>query len=375
MAASDNFGTSALLGYQGRMLKNLSQFETREVDTMALYYALENQQVYENLYDVNAVKQSAQRPLYLYAFNRITTANGSGMTSFPTGGQGTTAQIALSFVSFTQNFSTWNVNGLDNVEDFDAIMKNATSQAMRQIRIGLRQYITNFLYTNRTTVATGAGGTGSLKGANFNATTNCFEITSQQPYSIMESVMQQNGYGDYFYDMFCDTAMYQNFRFSSNQGVGNATNLAWQFAKRPTVPGAGYIDNLWQDLNLGSTVPIQSNYTAGTCLMMPSSQPFAFVTWMPALYYADLPNNKGKLMNMDAFASYNGGYGTIGDDKLKKLNYMLFGWNTQTDTSATNGLAQSQVQQWQIGVNVAMITAYISNAGETSIYQFAILPG
>lgn len=374
MAASDNFGTSALLGFQGRMLGKLAQFETRELDTMALYYALENQQVYENLYNVNEVKQSAQRPLYMYAFNRITTANGSGMTSFPTGGQGTTAQIALSFVSFTQNFSTWNVNGLDNVEDFDRIMKNATSQAMRQIRTGLRQYITNFLYTNRTQVGASPSGTGVLKGANFNAATNCFEVSGNQPWSIMENVMQQNAYGDYFYDIFMDNTMYQAYRFSSAQGANNATNLAWQFVKRPIEPGAGYIDNIWQDLNLGTTVPIQSQYTNGTCLMMPSSQPFAFVTWMPALYYADMPNNKGKLNNMDAFASYNGGYGTIGDDKLQKLNYMLFGWNTQTDTSAQNGLAQSQVQQWQIGVNVAMITGYISNAGETTIYQFALVP-
>jgi hypothetical protein len=356
------------------MLSKLSQFEVREPDTMALSYALENSQVYESIYDVNSVKEATQRPLYLYAFNRITTANGSGMTSFPTGGQGTTAQIALSFVSFTQNFSTYNVNGLDNVEQFDNIMMNAMSQAQRQIRVGLRQYITNFLYTNRTTVGASSSGTGSLKGANFNAATNCFEVSGVQPYSIMESVMRQNGYSDFYYDMFCDTPMYQNFRYSSSQGVGNATNLAWQFAKRPTAPGKGYLDNLWEDLNLGSTVPIQSNYTLGTCLMMPSSQPFAFVQWMPALYYKELPGNKGKLNNMDAFASYNGGYGTVGDDKYAKLRYMLFGWNTQSDTSLNNGYAQSQTQQWQIGVNVAMITAYISNPGETSIYQFALVP-
>lgn len=371
MAASDNFGTSALLGFQGRMLSTLSQFETRELDTMALYYALENEQVYEGLYNVNQVKQSAQRPLYLYAFNRITTANGSGMTSAPTGGQGTTAQIALSFVSFTQNFSTYNVNGLDNVMDFDAIFRNAATQAMRQIRTGLREYITNFLYTNRTTY-----GIPTLKGANFNAVTNAFEIAagSQQPYSIMESVMQQNSYGDSYYDIFMDATMYQNYRFSSAQGAGNATNLAWQFAKMPTAPGKGYIDNIWQDLNLGTTVPTQAGYTNGICLMMPKSQPFAFVQWMPALYYdSNLKNTEGKLNNMAAFASYNGGYGTIGDDKLAKLNYMLFGWNLQSDTSALNGLAQSQTQQWQIGVNIAMITAYLSNAGESVIYQFALV--
>lgn len=371
MAASDNFGTSALLGYQGRMAKGLSQWETRELDTMALYYALENTQAYENVYDVNAVKQASQRPLYLYAFNRITTANGSGMTTFPTGGQGTSAQITLSFTSFTQNFSTWNVNGLDNVFNFDQIFANAASQAMRQIRIGLRQYITNYLYTNRTTVGTSTSGTGSLKGANFNSSTNAFEIAGQQPYSIMSSIMRQQGYSDAYWDLFMDSNMYQNYLYSSNQGNMNATNLAWQFAKMPTAPGAGFIDNIWEDMNLGTTVPIQSDYTNGTCLMMPR-RAFAFVPWMPALYYD--PSVNKDVNSLEKMSTYNGGYGTIGDDKYRGLQYMLFGWNTQSDTSATNGYAQSQTQQWQIGINIAMITAYISNAGETTIYQMALMP-
>lgn len=372
MAASDNFGTSALLGFQGRMANGLSQWETRELDTMALYYALENTQAYENVYDVNTVKQATQRPLYLYAFNRITTANGAGMTSFPTGGQGTSAQISLSFVSFTQNFSTWNVNGLDNVFDFDAIFKNAATQAMRQIRIGLRQYITNFMYTNRTGVGASSSGTGVLKGANFNAATNSFEISSAQPYSIMSSIMRQNGYSDAYYDLFMDSTMYQNYLYSSHQAAGNAQNLAWQFAKMPTAPGNGFIDNIWEDLNLGTTVATQAAYTNGTCLMMPR-RAFAFVQWMPALYYDPAVNKD--VNSIEKMHTYAGGYGTIGDDKYRGLQYMLFGWNTQSDTSATNGYAQSQTQQWQIGINIAMITAYISNATETTIYQMSLLGG
>lgn len=373
MAATDNFYTSALLGFQGRMAKGLTEWETRELDTMALYYALENTQAYESVYDVSSVKQASQRPLYLYAFNRITTANGSGMTSFPTGTQGTSAQISLSFVSFTQNFSTYNVNGLDNVFDFDAIFANAASQAMRQIRIGLREYITEFLYTNRTTVATSAAGTGALKGANFNASTNAFEISagSTQPYSIMASVMRQQGYSDAYYDLFMDSTLYQNYLYSSAQGSQNATNLAWQFAKMPTAPGKGYIDNIWEDLNLGTTVPIQSEYTNGTCLMMPR-RAFAFVPWMPALYWD--PRVNKDVNSIEKMGTYEGGYGTIGDDKYRNLQYMIFGWRTQSDTSSNNGYAQSQTQQWQIGINIAMITAYISNAGETTIYQFALVP-
>jgi hypothetical protein len=364
MAASDNFGTSALLGFQGRMAKGLTQWETRELDTMALYYALENTQFFEELYDVKTVKQSVQRPLYAYAFNRITTANGSGMTSFPTGGQGTTAQIALSFVSLTQNFSTWNVNGLDNVMDFDAIFANAATQAMRQIRTGLREAITQFLYTNRTTY-----GIPTLKGATFNATTNAFEIGSPQPYSVMTSIMRQNSYNESEYDLFMDSNLYQNYLFSQAQGVGNATNLAYQFAPTTVTPGVGQIGNTWEDINLGTTIATPSGYTTGTCLMMPRRS-FAFVPWMPALYYD--PSVNKEVNSMDAFSDYAGGYGTIGDNKYRNLQYMLFGWRTQSDTSSSNGYAQSQTQQWQIGVNFAMVTAYLSNAGETPIYFMAL---
>lgn len=367
MAASDNFGTSALLGFQGRMAKGLTQWETRELDTMALYYALENTQFFEEIYDVKTVKQSVQRPLYAYAFNRITTANGSGMTSFPTGGQGTSAQISLAFVSLTQNFSTYNVNGLDNVMDFDAIFANAATQAMRQIRTGLREYITNFLYTSRTTY-----GIPTLTGANFNAATDSFEIAGNQPYSVMTSIMRQNSYNDSEYDVFMDSQLYQNYLFSNAQGVGNATNLAYQFSPTTVAPGVGQFGNIWEDINLGTTVEIPEGYTTGYCLMMPRRS-FAFVPWMPALYYD--PSVNKDVNSMAAFNSYEGGYGTIGDNKYRNLQYMLFGWKTQSDTAAANGYAQSQTQQWQIGVNFAMVTAYLSNAGETPIYGMALLGG
>lgn len=362
-----NYADSALLGFQGRVRSGLAQAEVRELDTMVLQYALNNQQFFENVVNVNEIKKSVQRPVYGYQFNRITTANGSGMTTQPTGTLGSSVQIPLTFVTFTQNFATYNVSGLDNVFQFGEIFDNQAKQAMRQIRTGIREWMTNNLYTNRTTVLPSVN-TPVLPGATFNTSTDAWELggaSANQPYSAMTSIMRQAGYGSTMFDALFDPTLYYQYEYSAAQGVGNATNLAYQFAKKPTAPGAGYFDNIWEDLNLGTNVEIQSAYTNGTALVMPKNA-FSFVPWMPANYYAPGFSK--------SFDQYVGGYGTIGDDVYDGLEYQIFGWNNQSDTSGSYGYAQSQTQNWQIGFTAAFITAQLSNAGETPIYQFAITP-
>jgi len=356
-----NYVESNLLAFQGEMLKGLASHEVRELVTMALPYALKNQQFYQNLYDIRSIKESVQRPVYGYQFNRIASTGGTGMTTFPTGTLGSATQIPLTFVSFTETFATYNVSGLDNVFDFIKIAGNEFSQAMRNIRTRLSTFIVQSLYTNRT-----AYGLPGLKGANFNPATNAFEITNATPWSTITSIMRQNSYGGNMYDVLADPIMFQSFEFSQAQGTENATNLAYAFVKQGVPgPGKGRFSNVWEENNLGTTVPIEVAYTNGTALVMPENA-FAFVPWMPANYYKPGFSKR--------FDGYEGGYGTIGDDRIPELQYQLFGWNTQTDTSGSNGYAQGQTQSWQIGITVAWLTAYLSNAGETPIYQFALVP-
>ena len=81
----ENYVESNLLAFQGEMLKGLASHEVRELVTMALPYALKNQKFYQNLYDIRSIKESVQRPVYGYQFNRIASTGGTGMTTFPTG--------------------------------------------------------------------------------------------------------------------------------------------------------------------------------------------------------------------------------------------------------------------------------------------------
>lgn len=357
-----NFFDSALFGYQGRVRKGLQANELRELDTAVLSYALDNTQYFETIMNVNAIKKSVERPVYGYYFNRNASTNGSAMTDFPTGAQGSSAQQTLQFVTFTEEFQTFNVTGLDNVFQFGEIFDNQAKQAMRNLRTRIRQWLTLSLYTNRTTVL--PQGVSTMLNATFDSATDAYTISSPQPYSAMASVMRQASYGSSTYDALLDPILYPNYQFQFAQGNMNASNLNYQFGAKAIQPAAGgYFDNVWEDLNLGTNVAITGGYNLGSALVMPKNA-FAFVPWMPANYYAPGFSK--------SFDQYVGGYGTIGDDMYDGLEYQIFGWNNQSDTSGSHGYSQSQTQNWQIGFTAAFVTSYLSNSGETPIYFFAL---
>jgi hypothetical protein len=357
-----NFYDSALLGFQGRVKAGLNANELREKDTAVLSYALDNQKYFETIMNINEIKQSVQRPVYGYYFNRNASTNGSAMTDFPTGSQGSSAQQALTFVTFTEEFQTFNVTGMDNVYDFAAIFDNQAKQAMRNIRTRVREWLTSNLYTNRTTVL--PYGVSSILNATFDSATDAYTISSPQPYSAMTSVMRQAGYGSSTYDALLDPILYPQYQYTYAQGNMNAANLNYQFDAKAIQPAAGgYFDNVWEDLNLNTAVSVTGGYNLGCALVMPKNS-FCFVPWMPELYYS--PNSS------KSFDQYVGGYGTIGDDMYANMEYQIFGWNNQSDTSGSYGYGQSQTQNWQIGFTAAFVTSYLSNSGETPIYFFAL---
>jgi hypothetical protein len=355
-----NYYDSALLAYQGRVMPAYNEAELRELNTEVLAVGLANQKYL--MVDIDSIKESTIRPVYGYQFVRKASTNGTAMTAFNTGIQGASAQVPLTWVAFTEEFFTFGTTGYDNVQSFDAIFENEMSQAQRNIRERLRIYLTTNLYTQRTQY-----NPGGIKNGTWNSSTDAWEISdATKPFANMASIMRQNKYGYSNFDMFCDSALFSLYQYSSNQTANNAQNLSYQFSKTAVAPGAGgYFDNVWEDIILGNEVAIEAAYTTGTALVMPKNS-FAFIPWMPKIYREGGGD----------FESYSGGYGVVGDDKFPEMEYMVHGWKTQIDASATgtnqHGYSQDTVLQWQIGVYVAFQTSVLSNSGESPIYQFAL---
>ena len=360
MAATDNYYDSTLFGYQGRVNPDYNKAELRELETEVLTVGLENQKYLMGVSEISRIKESTLRPVYGYQFVRKPSTNGTAMTAFNTGIQGTSVQVPLTWIAFTEEFFTYATTGYDNVMDFQAIWDNEMSQAQRNIRERLRISLTNNLFSARTQYDPGG-----IKNATFDAGTNAWVIADQSKvWSDMSSVMRQNKYGYSKYDVFADPVLYTNFQYSTAQGTMNATNLAYQFAKDAVAPGAGgRMDNIWEDIILGNEVPVQEQYTTGTALVLPQNA-FAYIPWMPKIYMDGSGN----------YEDYAGGYGIVKDSTIPGLEYMVHGWRTQVDASGNNGYTQDSIIQWQIGIYVCFQVAVLSNAGETPVYQFALVP-
>jgi hypothetical protein len=356
--SATNYYDSTLFGYQGRVNPDYNKAELRELETEVLTVGLENQKYLMGVDEISRIKESTYRPVYGYQFVRKPSTNGTAMVAFNTGIQGASAQVPLTWIAFTEEFFTYTTTGFDNVLDHQMIWDNEMSQAQRNIRERLRISLTNNLFTNRT-----GYNPGGISNATWNATTTAWEISSPtQIWSDISSVMRQNKYGYSKYDVFASPQLYTNFQYSAAQGAMNATNLAYQFAKGAVAPGAGgRMDNIWEDIILGNEVPVQGAYTNGVAIVLPQNS-FAYIPWMPKIY-SDGSGN---------FEDYAGGYGIVSDDSIAGLEYMVHGWRTQIDASATHGFTQDSVIQWQIGVYVCFQTAVLSQATETPIYQFAL---
>lgn len=355
-----NYYDSALFGYQGRVNPGYNKAELRELDTEVLTVGLANQQYLMDVKEIESIKESTLRPVYGYQFVRKPSTNGTAMTAFNTGIQGASVQVPLTWIAFTEEFFTYQTTGYDNIMQFNEIFDNEMSQAQRNLRERLRIALTNNLYTNRT-----GYNPGGIKLGNWNAATTAYEIGDPtKVWADMSSIMRQNKYGYSKYDVFADSTLYSNFEYSIAQGTMNATNLAYQFAKEAVKPGAGgRMNNIWEDIILGNEVLIENAYTNGTAIVLPQ-QAFAYIPWMPKIYKDGGGN----------YEDYAGGYSMVADDTIPGLDYMAHGWTTQADTSANHGYTQDKVIQWQIGIYVAFQVAVLSNANETPIYQFALVP-
>ena len=365
MAAS-NYYDSLLAQFQSPVADGFNKAELRELETQILNYGLENTQFLMNAKDISKIKQSVNRPVYGYVKNKKPSTNGTAMTAFNTGIGGTSSQQALTWIAFTEEFYFNETEPMDNVFSKEELFKNEMSQAMRNLRERIRTWLTQQLYNARNGV-TRSG----LKSTSLNTTTNTFEISgaaASTPWAAMTSTLRWNKYGYSKYDIFADQQMYfSTYEFQQAQATMNATNLAYQFNATPIAPqNGGSINNIWEDIILGdSDVPYVGGYSNGAALVMPENA-FAFVPWMPKIYIDGSGN----------YDDYAGGYGMVPDDTVPNMEYMVHGWRTQADTTASSGhgYTQDSVTQWQIGFYIAYITQYNSTAGETPIYFFAMVP-
>lgn len=356
---ADNYFDSQLLGFTGRVDPLFNKPELRELESNVLTVGLENSKYLMDVDQIESIKQTSNRPVYADQFVRKNATNGTSFTAFHTGPQGASQRTAITWVCFTEPFSGFATTGQDNDIKANAIFDNEVMQTQRILRERLRIWLMGQLHSTRTS----GGNLTTPSGSVWNPATDAYEIADSQLFwANIASTMAQNKYYGKL-DVFASPNLYTGWDFTIAQGVNNAVNTAYQ--------GKSF-NNVFNETILGNQVAVE--YNNGMAIVLPENS-FSFIPWLPALYVNPAPNR-----DWSQCGTYTGGYGVIpdgmgygmtgADGQYERLMYGIHGWATQADESAHNGSTNDVVQQYEMGLYVAFQQAVISNANETTIYEF-----
>lgn len=343
------FSASNLVAAQLIIEQEFAKHEMREQVLPALKLGLS----YENNYlngRAEDYRKREDRTVYGYYMKRRTAAVGSSRTATHTGLTEDSVQVALTWVTYSRTFSIslkqFDTNVFSYNDGFVQGIKNAILDIHAQIE---SDTVANLL-TYKNQVVSSSTPFGGTSRASFNSTNNSWEIAAGDAtrfYQIAKTVMQYNKFNQDRFDIIADGNKQVDAQYYASQGTGNYQNLAFQFAGMNPVFSPNLSD---------------SNYPNGTSLVMPEGS-FALIPWIPK------QNRQGH----GDYNSYLGGYGQMQDPFGLNLQYAVHGYTARTDTSSTNGVAQDDLLQIELSVDVAFVNAPLSTSNASTIYQFSQL--
>lgn len=359
-----NYISSLLLAYQGKIAQQLNAAEIREIEVPILDSALKSAPLALGV-DAQAIRDSTKRSVYTYGFNKFNPSVVGARALAPTGAQGDSNQTTLSWATYAVTGELFAQTGMDNKFSPQEMLNNQVSQMQRALRENIGLNIVANLHNSRSQVSRAVldgRSASSILGTDvqWDGVNCCYTIASNKASTFFQAasnVMKQN----YYYGSLraiADPLTFNNATFLQNQGVGNAVNYDFQFADY--LPGK---DGIMMHPQLGTTVSELGIATGGTAIVMPTGgiEAYCIVPWIP------LRNRRGD-GDMDSF---NGGYGTIMDDKGYDLTYAVRGWAQKADGSGAGSVLQDTVNYLELSVDIAFVVGPMpTNAGESAIIEF-----
>jgi hypothetical protein len=342
-----DYVASALLAAQAKITPKFNEAELRERQNPILRVGLENQDYLVE--DVKTIKESEKRSVKGYQFKKMSADNGTARSHNFSGSQGDSAEVDLSWSTYTENLGIFMSVGADNVMRYAEVLANQIAQKQRVIRERIGAALVAALHAGRT-----ATSNTTVRNATFSSANNAFEIGANEKdqfFAFLRSVMNQHKFTGNL-DVIVDSILDPVARKIAAQGSANGTNLAYQLQGMNVMP---------HDI-LGTDVAVSAYSDGGIAIALPQNS-FAFVPWIPARYRKGFGNAMSDI----------GIYTTMPDDSGLPLTYSLRGYAERADGSSNGGTVDDVKINWQLGVDVATQVAEISASNETPVYEFALL--
>lgn len=341
-----NYASSVLVNAQAKLATKYNEAELRRKNRPVIDLATKN--VPYCLPDHQALRVSENRTVDVKYLKKRAAGSATAKTALHTGTKGDSGTLALSWNSFVETFYTSRKQAQNNVISFEAMYQHELEQAIQNIKDRAETAGVTAVFSNRSQINNAAVVTASAgAAASWNATNKAVDVASGSA-SYYAQIIRQVMTGRLYqgqYDVIADLIQMGAFERTMNQGQGNATNTAFQFANMNIVP----------------TVDTMSGaYTAGQTLVMPAGS-FAGLVWN------DPMNRKG----IEAGENAVGTFGTILDPFGSGLIFDISHYVVRADESSNGGGVQDVQDQWEISLNIAWAVPPISTASDSAIHLFA----
>ncbi len=338
-----DYTASALLAAQVAFQQKFNDPLLRRKQNPALMLGLKNQIV--TVVDHQSLKSSVSRPVKAYVKTPRAASALAAKSYNHTGTKSDSKEVTLSFVQIIEPFTVHLKQAQGNVIKYSEMLQHEILESAKNIHDRAGTLALAYLQSNRNQLAApSTGGAG-----NWNNATFALEVSANKEAFFFQNVtsfMRKQKYRGML-DVIADSAQYRRAQYVQNQGGGNNTNLGFQLA----------------DMNIVETTEdIDANYTNGSCLVMPEGG-FAALPW----------NDPQNLTGKGNYDSTLGGYGSIVCPLGSGLTLDFHAYTTRVDASANGGGVQDEALEGEVSLTVAWLTAPLTAAGDSVVFEAAQL--
>jgi len=308
--------------------------------------ALKNQQI--SIPNAPDLRKSELRPVEIYYQTDVAPGSATAKTALHTGNYGDSGKIELTYVTHVETFSIPRKIAQNNMLQYQEIWNTQYAMKWANLRKRHDDSALAFVYNNRLQRAKSVIDP-QIASANpgfWNETNYALEIDAGKASRFVQkakSFMAARLYTGTTYDVIADLQVADEFEYASQQGSGNQTNLAWQFA----------------NCNISKTQDqITSNYGNGCMLIMPTGM-------LAGMYWNDPLNVRGVMAGENEV----GMLGTKADPYGSGAVADVSMYTKRADTSAntSGGSTQDIMDHWELTLTVAYAVPPLKTTGESVV--------
>ena len=337
-----NYANSLLLDFQTRAGGVFSELEMRDKKSQLLSLFMKNPTAVIPNYE--ALKTSDQRAGSVKLLNRTITAVGTNRSATHTGAFGDSTTTPLTWKTYQLPFKVSVKQGDRNIFENQARFDNSLRNAILDIHAEIDTDLNAFLASDKTQVAET-----TVAKATWDAATFAYKVSlanKDDYFQILKSIMRKNGYKGAL-DLVSDSYKRMDGEKIFANGSQNAVNTAWMSSGLTHFEDHNLVDGAFAQ-GLSYAIP------EGAVTVLP---------WINPL------NDKGA----GSEDGVTGVFTKLKDPLGSGLDFHVHYKKGLADTQAVGGEYQDIVTEFEISLDLAIVTAPMSTANESAIVKFGQL--